>query len=194
MAYRYYITELEMVDGVIRSALATHTPYVDMYADGRVDGNTPGDICLVGAEITDAAHALAQADPRVRYIPLEASNGAVVAATQPVGDVSAANRTAIRTRLEAHHVPLHDLALDSTVSKVLARIAWRLRVRAVELRDLDWWEGLDTTLSTIPAARRQAIADRLAEVGYDTSVLLATDTIREAMRKLSLQRKPLGNW
>lgn len=194
MARRFYISDWVREDNLIRPALQDYWPATTQYGDGRVGATTSGDICLTGAEISDEAHALAIADPRIRYIPLEGPGGKLLETTATIGDLSKSNRDAIALRLEAHHVPIDDLTLTDTIGAVLDRIVWRLNLRSADLRDIDWWEGLDTVVSTIPSTRRSAVVDRLQTRGYDTSTLTGSDTLRAVLRKLANQREPSGNF
>ncbi len=151
-----------------------------------VDG-PGGRIAVWCPDVSDADHATLAADGRITYVPFEDANGAVLnvlAAT--IGDVSAANRTAIGTRLDAAGIPTADFTLADLLRKVLARVVRRSRVRRI-LGVNDFTEGLDTLVSAMTALRRNTIAAILDAIGFDTSVIHPTDTIRQALQKLLVQ-------
>jgi hypothetical protein len=142
---------------------------------------------LAVADVTPAEHTTLIGTAGVTYIPFEdASTAPVDLVTGTVGDVSAANRTLISSRLEAQHIPTQDFTLATPLRIVLARIKRRFVLRQILGTD-DWTEGLDTLVSAIAAPRRNAIANRLAARGIDTSAIQGADTIREAIRKVAQQ-------
>lgn len=154
--------------------------------DARRDASKPGRM-LVWADVTNAQHATVAADARVTVLPFDGADGRPLPwATGTVGDLSAANRAALRDRLEALHIPLHGLTLDTPIRAVLQRVRRVLLIRSV-LRSDDFSEGLETLVSTIPLAKRQRIATRLQAWGFDTTDIRGTDTIREALRRLAAQ-------
>lgn len=170
-----------------RPALADVVPGLQWDAcDGRASVAVAGRM-LVIADVTPAEHALLVADPRITFLPFAGTGGvALDLATATLGDVSAANRTTLRTRLAAWHVSTDDLGLDTPIVVALRRIRRRLLLRQLLGPD-DYTEGLDTLVSDLSVNRRQAIAARLTAAGFDVSTIVGTDTIREALRKLAVQ-------
>lgn len=132
--------------------------------DGRLDRTQAGGWMIVWCDVTDAEHATLITDSRVRWIPFEDSLGAPLGPDALIGELSVARRSAIRTALENHHIPTNDLTLTDPLRKVVARIVRRIRIRRA-LRDADWFEGLDTLISDIPANRRNTIRNRLDAAG-----------------------------
>lgn len=169
-----------------RPALTGITPGV---AWGGCDGRagTASGRMLVIADVTTAQHALLLADIRITYLPFAGVGDVPLElGTATLGDMSAANRTLLRSRLAAWHVSTDELTLATPIREVLRRIRRRLLLRQVLGPD-DYTEGLDTLVSALSPARRQAIRTRLDARGLDVSGVLGTDTIREALRKLAVQ-------
>lgn len=139
---------------------------------------------LILADVTPAQHATLVADTtNVVYLPLEDAGGGLVGPNGTFGDMSAANRSALKTRLEAQGVPTQDFALGDTIKRALMRAKRRFLLR-YQLGADDFTEPLDTLVSAVPAAKRARIATKLTAWGYDPSVIVGADAIREALRKL----------
>jgi hypothetical protein len=155
--------------------------------DGRPDSTAGAGRMLVRINVTDAEHAQLVALPGVQAVPLEDAAGTPLGLNDPISAIAPAKRAALRTALENNHIDTDDLQLTDPILLVLRRIKKRLKLRNAILRALDFIESLDATISSIPAARRQNIAARLQQAGFDTSVLLGSDTIRVALRKLFTQ-------
>lgn len=155
-----------------------------------VDG-VAGRIAVECPDVPDANHATLAADSRITVVPFENAQGdALDVLTATIGDVSAAKRALIAARLDAVHIPTDDFTLQTPIRRVLARSIRRSVVRRL-LGANDFIEGLDTLVSAIAAGRRNAIAAILAAKGFNTDVILGTDTIRVALQKLCAQQLAL---
>jgi hypothetical protein len=160
-------------------------------AELRAVDASGGRIAVWCPDVSDANHATLAADVRVTVVPFENAQGdALSIATATIGDVPAAKRAAIATRLDVAHVPTDDLALADPLRKVLARVVRRSILRRILGAD-DFSEGLDTLVSAVAGPRRNTVAAILAAKGFDTSVIIGSDTIRQALRKLMAQALPL---
>jgi hypothetical protein len=202
MATRFYICDTIGTgtdEDSYRPAFAD-TISVPWAADDLRDDSTTSGKLIVWADVTDEQHTIINAVPGVTYLPLE-SNGVPLDLNSPISQLS--NLSQLRTALENRHIPTSDLTLEDPIKKVIARIIRRIRVkRALQRRvnnvldNADFAEGLDTTISQVPAQRRQKINTWLQEKGFDTSVLKASDTIREALQKLAVQdiKTLKNNW
>lgn len=157
--------------------------------DGRPSSSATLGKMLVMADVTNVQHAALLADARITYFPFERADGSVVGRTELIGEVSLANRTALRAIADAHHVPLQGITLQHTVNEALGLFRRRYLIRQI-LRANDFSEGLDTLVSAVPLAKRQAIAAALQAQGFDTSVIVGSDTVREAIRRLAVQNIP----
>jgi len=140
----------------------------------------------VEADVSPAQHTAMLAVAGVIYLPFEDAGGAIVPLDSPLSNVSSANRTLIRDRCAAAHIPDDGITLASPCRAVVRRILLRLILRQVLGPD-DLTEGLDTLVSAIPLAKRQAIRAKLVAHGIDFDGVLGTDTIREAIRKIVVQ-------
>lgn len=158
--------------------------------DGRPNGNTTLGTFLVAFNGTDAEHALLVADPRVTYLPIEDALGNPLSLADPIGDIPLAKRNVISAACEVHHVPLAGLKGSDPIRFLVRRIRIRFLMRDI-LRSLDLTEGLDTLISAIPVARRQAITARLTESGFSSrdAGVLGSDTVQEAIVKMILERE-----
>lgn len=154
--------------------------------DGRADDTQPGGWMIVWVDVTDAQHDTLAATAGVTWIPFETTGGTPLGPGDAIGLIDPTRRSQIRTALENRHIPTDDLTLADPIRKVIARIVRRIRIRRA-LTNADWFEGLDTLVSAIPNNRRNTIATRLQTAGYDTSVILGTDTIRQALQKVAAQ-------
>jgi hypothetical protein len=146
----------------------------------------PSGVGFILADVTPTQHATLLGTAGVIYLPIEDAAGTVIGPSGTFGDVSAANRATVKTRMEAQGVPTQDFGLGD-----LIRRAFKVAKRRYNLKELlgadDFTEGLDTLVSAIPAGKRSAIGSKLAGWGFDVSVIVPTDTVREAVRKLLAQ-------
>lgn len=193
MAQRYYFsTVVQQTDpiwgAIFRAAFVEVLPGKDytVIIDARRDIMAATGVLFITADVTDAEHATLSGDARITVVPFETNAGVALPLTATIGDVPNAKRTAMRTRLDANHIPTSDLTNADLLRVVVRRIVRRLRLRE-KLQGDDWSEGLDTLVSAVPAAKRTRIADKLQSLGYDTSVIVGSDTVREALRKLVSQ-------
>ena len=200
MATRYYlctVSGIGTINDPFRPRLA------DLLAggnwsgiDGRADSTVAAGRMLAWADVDDATHATVNADPGITYCPFEDAAGNVLGLDDTLAQITAAKRTQIANFLEAQHIPTDDLTGTDTIRTLLKRVVKRW----VGLRQLfgadDWTEGLDTLVSAVPAAKRNRINNRLTALGFDTSVIQGTDTIRQALKKLMAQavRYLQTNW
>lgn len=198
MPIRHYVCDIvqRAEDGMLIPAVEAIIPGVlHMAVDGRSNSTALTGIMLVSADVTDAQHAILAADPRVRAIPIEDAAGNALSADDPISAIPSAKRTAIRDRLEAAHIPLHDITnLQMPIRHALLwRIARRFKLRNAWLRDLDYTELLDTTVGQIPASRRNNIRTRLEAAGYSIAGVQNSTTIREVLRILLTQSVPANS-
>lgn len=154
--------------------------------DGRTDSTLTGGWMLVSCNPTNAEHLLLAADPRVHYLPFENLATEALELEATLGDIPLTQRRTLLDLYEAEHIPVHDLTTSNTVRDAMKRLIRRCVLRQ-KLKILDYFEGLDTLVSEIPASRRNAIRNRLLELGFDISVVSSSNTIREAIRKILIQ-------
>lgn len=170
--------------------------------DGRTDVMQQAGWMVCWVDASDDQHAAIDAVPGVITIPFKDTAGFYLTPDDLIGSVDPAQRTAIRTYLEDHHIPTDDLTLTDPIRKVIARVVRRIRIRRA-LQDLDFETGvlrssldftemLDTLISAIPQARRQAIVARLQGWGYATSGLTLTMTVRQGLQYLASQDVPFN--
>lgn len=177
-----------LVTNSYRPALMVLVPSVSWQGvDGRTSptGSGVGQEYFCIADVTPAQHTTLVADARITYLPIE-NAGVLVSWDGPISSIGAANRTTIRTRCEARHIPDDGIRGTDTILSLIRRITVRFLLRDI-LRGDDLTEGLDTLISAIPVARRQAIRAKLVARGIDFDGVLGTDTIREAIRKIVTQ-------
>lgn len=160
----------------------------ELSIDGRsvMTGSGAGQEFFRLLDVTPAQHALLVADARITYLPTETAGGLLVGLAEPLSAISAANRTLVRQALEARHIPDDGLSASDPLRALYLRIARRLLVRDI-LRTDDLSEGLDTLVSAIPVARRQAIRAKLVAQELDFDTVQGSDTVREAIRKVVTQ-------
>lgn len=156
------------------------------FCDGRSNRQGTAGVALVVADVSSAQHALLIADARITYLPFERSDGSVVPPDGTIGEVSQGNRTTLRGIADTHHIPIQGIGLGDTVREALRLFKRRFILRYLLGVD-DWTELLDSLVSSIAAAKRQRIATRLQSLGFDTSAIQGSDTVREALRKLASQ-------
>jgi hypothetical protein len=138
------------------------------------------------ADVTSAQHTTLLGTAGVTYLPIEDASGNIIDPSGTFGDVSAANRSTVKTRMEAQGVPTQDFGLGDLIRRAFKVVKRRYNLKQLLGAD-DFTEGLDTLVSAIAAPKRSAIATKLAARGFDTSVIVGTDTVREAVRKLIAQ-------
>jgi hypothetical protein len=90
----------------------------------------PGAKCICSGEVTLAQHAAAIADPRIVHIPLERIVGRMADLTDTIGDLTATQRNAIRTRLEALGIDLSDVQASWTILRFLRTVRDRIHALA----------------------------------------------------------------
>jgi hypothetical protein len=151
--------------------------------DGRAIANVNGP-CLVYTDNTDAEHLAVKADPDIKYIHFENTNGDVLGLMDTVADIDQTKKSSMISFLESKHIPTHGITNQSTIREAVGVIAKRFILRG-NLRGVDLVEGLDTNIADIPQAQRQAIATQLQSKGFDTSGL--SGTVRQALTSLMNQ-------
>lgn len=192
MSIRYYLS------GVVGDGQSPATgfrprahellPGVEVHwIDGRPDVTVATGSMFAWADVTVPEHQSLVADAAITYLPFEDFGGNVLELTHAVSQIAAANRTAIESLLDGLHIPTDDFVGTDLIRKVVRRIALRFLVRQLLGSILDFAESLGTLVASVPAQRRAAINTRLAEVGFDMSLIFGTDTIGVALRKLFIQ-------
>lgn len=154
--------------------------------DGRADQTSAAGLMLVWADVTGAEHTTLTADPGIAYVPFEDGSGNVLATSAAIGDIEATKRQTMANQLEARHVPTDGLNLSDTIYTAVRRVMARYRIRQYLLAN-DYTEGLDTTVASIPAPKRQAIKAALEALGFDLSAVTGSWTIRQVLVELARQ-------
>jgi hypothetical protein len=90
---------------------------------------------IVVADMTIEQHAVAVADPRIVHLPLERIVGRLAADNDTIADLTATQRNAIRTRLEALGIDLSDVQGNWTILRFLREM--RDRIHALQAQDQD---------------------------------------------------------
>lgn len=189
---RVYLSEIigtGTIDDPYRTAIADHILRSNSWADidGRTDMTTAnGEMFTFVFNPTQAEHDLIVADSRIKYLPLEDNAGQVLGLNDAVGDIKQNKRVTIKTELENRHIPFDDIQLTDTIRSALKRIIKRFLLRQI-LKDYDVSEHFDTLLSSIAVAKRQSIAQKLEALGFDTSGLIGSMTVKEALKALMAQ-------
>lgn len=181
---RYYLSDVQSAPFLgFHPVLHGLVPTVRWSAvDGRANPTLAAGKMLVRADVTQAQHNTLVADARITFLPFLRADGTDVPLSAPLSDVSLANRNTLTSIADSFNVPIQGLG-GGTVGQALRRFMRRFLIRQI-LRANDFTEGLDTLVSAIPLAKRQAIASALQARGFDTSVIVGSDTVREAIRKL----------
>jgi hypothetical protein len=156
--------------------------------DGRQLATNNVGKMLFRADVTAAQHTTLIAVVGVTYIPIEDLLGNPIDVGLTLGDIPATKRTTIKTIFENENIPTQGFQLVDNIDDSMMKVAGRRFLMRQILGSDDWVELLDTLVSAIAPARRQIIRDKLQARGYDTSVIVGSDTIREAIRKLIAQR------
>lgn len=156
--------------------------------DGRVDPTAGVGKLLVRADVTPAQHTTLVGTVGVTYIPIEDLAGNPIDVGLTLGDIPATKRNNIKTILEAENIPTQGFQLSDNIDESMQKVAGRRFLMRQILGVDDWVEVLDSLVSAIAPARRQTIANKLQARGYDTSEIVGSDTVREAIRKLIAQR------
>lgn len=88
-------------------------------------------------------------------------------------------------------MPIDGLQLADPIRFILRRLRIRFLMRWHLGTALDFTEGLDTLVSAIAPARRQAINDRLSQAGFSSrdAGVVGSDTERAAIIKMVLERE-----
>jgi hypothetical protein len=92
----------------------------------------PGAKCIVAAEVTLASHAAAIADPRIVHLPLERIVGRLADDGDTIADLTAVQRNAIRSRLEALGIDLSDVQGSWTVQRFVREMRERIHALAAK--------------------------------------------------------------
>lgn len=192
MAKRYYICTFSGVgtkpSPYIPSGCSAVT-FPWSIIDGRQQSNVIAGKALLVAELTVAQHTILITDVGVTYLPVEDLLGNPLDPSfLTLGDIPLTNRNTIKTLLEAENIPTHGFKLTDIIDDAMQRVAGRRFLMRQILGVDDWVEVLDSLVSAILPARRQTIATKLQARGYDTSVIVGSDTVREAIKKLIVQR------
>lgn len=132
---------------------------------------------ITSADFDDTQHDLVNADSDITYIPANRLD-------DTWNDFTSGQRTAIGNRLEALHVPMDWISVNTSVAD-LVRMAVRTALlgqmlKADALDDI----GLDTTFGQLPAARRNRIIAWANDNSVDTTGLSGSTTIRAMLRAL----------
>jgi len=199
MTERVYVAEVigtgvvditEDISDPFRSAVNPHLG-PDSYDDidmRRDNTSALGRMLSLVFNPTDAEHAAMVADPLITYLPFEDSAGDPLPRTALLSQVNTVKLTAIKTGLETHHVPTDGIVLTMTIAQGLKIAVRRFLLRQI-LKTDDFNENFDTlTIGDIPVAKRLRIAQRLQPLGFDTSVLALSMTIREGIKLLLAQK------
>lgn len=192
MAIRYYLCDVlgsgtSPEDAFHAAAVGVLTPEPDWRIhDCRVDDTVAAGKMLAWADVTDSQHTLVNAASGVTYVPFEDDAGNPLTRNDPIGSIAAAKRTQIQNFMENNHVPMQGLTLTDEIYVLLRRFFSRCRIRQY-LRANDHTELLDNKVSSIPAAKRQAITTELEARGFDLTGIGGQTTIREALRLLIIQ-------
>lgn len=191
---RYYLCDIDGDGLTLATAFRPKgiSAIVGGYRSTIVDGrqlatNNIGKM-LLRADVTPTQHTTLVGSVGVTYIPIEDLTGNPIDVRLALGDIPAANRNNIKTILEAENIPTQGFKLTDNIDDSMQQVAGRRFSMRQILGVDDWVEVLDSLVSSISAARRQTIANKLQARGYDTSVIVGSDTVREAIRKLMLQR------
>lgn len=143
-----------------------------------IDYGETREICIARVDAPDATHAALAAMSDVTQFPANLQ-----------GTVT--NAAAIEARMEAASIPGDWVQNGMTWATVLRGIA-AIFLIAQRFGGDGWGSILDGVnlsdpLSSIPAGRRQELADALRSMGIDTSGLTLQTTIRTALRSLAQQ-------
>lgn len=191
MAIRYYLCNVVgdgSIDNPFRAAvLGLLTPDSGWRIhDCRVDSTQAAGEMLAWADLTPEQHAVVNAAAGVVYVPFENSSNVPLTINDPIGEIASAKRTQIQTAMESRHIPMQGLQLTDPIYTLLRRFFSRCRIRQY-LKEHDYTELLNNTVSSIPAAKRQQIVTKLESLGFDFVGIGGNTTIREALRLLIIQ-------
>lgn len=188
---RYYLSTV-LGDGSINNPFR---PLIDtilvpnvqwQWQDARANQQSSTGSMLAWGDVTNAQHATLVGTGGITYVPFEDSQGNVLATSAAIGELDATKRSQIQTWLESHHVPMQGLSLQDRIYVVVNRALVRFRLRQY-LGGNDYTEVLNNQVSSIPAAKRNAIRDTLESLGFDMSGLTGSMTIRQALLALMTQ-------
>jgi hypothetical protein len=126
---------------------------------------------------TEAEHRAIQADKQITLIPFWDAGGNYLALDGTVGQITAANRNAIKRRLETLGVPSDWITTEHKIREVL-RFVIRLLHIAQMLRDGYPNLDLSMTVGDISANRQWRVKRWMEIYGIDTSVLSPSTPIR----------------
>jgi hypothetical protein len=135
MAKRLYICQT-VYDEATNTSYPAIQDYTDTYsvlAERNRNWRTVGAGVLVVAEVTLAQHSNAVADARIVHLPLERIIGRLADDGDTIADLTATQRNAIRTRLEALGVDLSDVQGSWTILRFLREM--RQRIHALQAQE-----------------------------------------------------------
>ncbi len=192
MPPRFYISGLigtGQDEDSFRTAVADTITRPDSYhiLDGRADPTSSAGFVLTYVyDATPAEHSALLADSRITYMPFEDSTGSPLELDDAISNVDSINLANIKNELEARHIPTDLITLFMTLRQALGVVARRLLLRQI-LRTNDWTEALGRTISSLPTARRNTINQNLQTRGFDTSRIVGSMTVRQALLVLTAQ-------
>lgn len=161
---------------------AQHTPRLDYSMQAKY-GHWLTAWCLVRADLRPEHHTWLVGQPGVLAFPADLD-------TQP----TTAQRTSLRTALEARGVPAAWLGSGHSWRDVLRAVHAYLRVMkrldharndGLAMRELEF----DAKLRDVPATFRQALLDAVDRTGYDRGSLDLEATYRDLMEEVHRQRR-----
>lgn len=135
---------------------------------------------------TDLEHTAALAHPDITYLNTENASGVPIALTDPVSQITAANRAAIVTSLELVGIPTDSITSATTLRDAMGLVIIIIKLRAF-FEKADLGTDLTLTLADLPPLKKKAIRQRLINHGIDVSGFVNTMTIREAFNYLLTQ-------
>lgn len=192
MAIRFYLCDVlgtgsSPSDAFHAAVIGLLSPEPDWHIhDCRVDDTQAAGKMLAWADVTSAQHSILVGGTGVTYVPFEDDAGNPLTRNDPIGSINSTKRTQIQNFMENNHVPMQGLTLTDSIYTLLRRFFARCRIRQY-LKANDYTELLDAKVSSIPAAKRQAITTELEARGFDLTGIGGQTTIREALRLLIIQ-------
>jgi hypothetical protein len=137
-------------------------------------------LCMVLAAVTSGQHSALAAEPDVITTPAT------------LGNTIGGNLTAVQNALDAINIPSNWVQNTQTYAQVLRIVATiflfaqRLH-RFTPTRLFDTGIALSTQFQDLPLGMRQALQNAATELGYDTSGLSGTNTVRQMLKALGDQ-------
>jgi hypothetical protein len=158
------------------------------FLDGREFPEIEDGWLFAWTDNSDIEHAAALLEPDITYLPIEDNTGTLIDFDSPVGQIPAANRTAILAELESKGIPTDGITGTTTIREAMRLVIKRIRLME-QLRYIDFDESLTTVISDIPAKKRKALKRRLENLGFNVAPLVNTMTMRESINELIAQNK-----